>query len=57
MSEKNIYKAKAAGMAGCECNGVFFLKSLINLYKQKDQSENLKRTFSIIFNNVYFLTT
>lgn len=55
MSEKNIYSAKSSGLAGCEYSGVFFLQTLRNLYKQKDQSENLKRTFSIIFNNLYFL--
>lgn len=56
MSEKNIHRAKASGLVGCESSGVFFLQSLRNLYKQKDQSGNFKRTFIIIFNNTYILS-
>ena len=53
-SEKNIYRTKASGLAGCESSGVFLLQTLESVYKQKDQSGTFKRTFSIIFNNFYF---
>ena len=53
-TEKNIYRTKASGLAGCESSGVFLLQTLEDVYKQKDQSGNFKRTFSIIFNNFYF---